>query len=453
MNTTIIIRQIKEYTGAYGKAYTLLYLIGAVTILTSCVKDDLYDTPHPDRGAVVVTTDWSGKSTEADIPQAYTLRIGGREQNVSAATNVFDALLAPGGYGLTVYNSPEGISIDGNKATVNPVDLTGAIEPHPGYLFASHQDISVVADDTLHVTAPMRQYVRRLDIELTATEGDYSRVQSATATLSGVASAADMATGDRSAAAQVTNAFRQDGNKFTIFFRLLNAAMAFIFKHLSLSGTTDTLEREEHLTIPYKAIREGVLNSLTHRSYKEAGGSVGIAIYDDRVEIENPGTFPPDWDAEKMRSEHESKPQNPLLANVLYKRKVLESWGRGIGLMMSECRKAGLPEPEYRIWADSVTLIFKCEVTNRPSTDQAPTKYRPSTDQVLALVKILNERELSVKEIMEALELNHRPTFRTNYLHPALNEGYVIPLYPEQPSHPKQKYRLTEKGLELLKQQ
>lgn len=146
MNTTTIIRQIKEYMGAYGKAYTLLYLIGAVTILTSCVKDDLYDTPHPDRGAVVVTTDWSGKSTEADIPQAYTLRIGGREQNVSAATNVFDALLAPGGYGLTVYNSPEGISIDGNKATVNPVDLTGAIEPHPGYLFASHQDISVVSD-------------------------------------------------------------------------------------------------------------------------------------------------------------------------------------------------------------------------------------------------------------------------------------------------------------------
>ena len=107
------------------------------------------------------------------------------------------------------------------------------------------------------------------------------------------------------------------------FFQLLNVAMAFIFKHLSLSGTTDTLEREEHLTIPYKAIREGVVNSLTHRSYKEAGGSVGIAIYDDRVEIENSGTFPPNWDAEKMKSEHESKPQNPLLANVLYTNPVL----------------------------------------------------------------------------------------------------------------------------------
>ena len=235
------------------------------------------------------------------------------------------------------------------------------------------------------------------------------------------------------------------------FFQLLNAAMAFIFKHLSLSGTTDTLEREEHLTIPYKAIREGVLNSLAHRSYRDAGGAVSIAIYDDRVEIENPGSFPLNWDMEKMKSEHESKPQNPLIANVLYKRKVLESWGRGIGLMLSECRKANLPEPEYITNTDSVRLIFRYEPIGRPSTDQAPTKHRPSTDQVFALMKVLEDKELSVKEMMEGLGLNHRPTFRTNYLHPALNEGYVTPLYPEQPSHPKQKYRLTDKGKSSLK--
>ena len=75
-----------------------------------------------------------------------------------------------------------------------------------------------------------------------------------------------------------------------------------------------------------------------------------------------------------MKSEHESKPQNPLIANVLYKRKVLESWGRGIGLMLSECRKANLPEPEYVTDADSVRLIFRHEPINRPSTDQVPTK-------------------------------------------------------------------------------
>lgn len=65
-----------------------------------------------------------------------------------------------------------------------------------------------------------------------------------------------------------------------------------LYLHLSLSGTTEGLEREEHLTIPYKAKWEGVVNSLCHRQLRTPSGSVGIAIYDDRVEIENPGTFP-----------------------------------------------------------------------------------------------------------------------------------------------------------------
>ena len=149
-------------------------------------------------------------------------------------------------------------------------------------------------------------------------------------------------------------------------FQLLDAAMAFIFKHLSMSGTTETLEREEHLEIPYKAIREAVINSLCHRSYRDAGGSVAIAVYDDRLEIENPGSFPSGWDM-ASRSEHGSKPRNPLIADTLYIRKVLESWGRGINLIIDECQKAGLPEPEYRITADEVKLIFRYKPTGQPA--------------------------------------------------------------------------------------
>ena len=129
-----------------------------------------------------------------------------------------------GSYEFLACNKDVNILEDaGSAATVRlrvPTEQ-GKITAEQGYAYSSSVTGTVMTDDTLHVTAPMRQYVRRLDIELTATEGDYSRVQSATATLSGVASAADMATGDRSVAAQVTNAFRQDDNKFTIFFRLL----------------------------------------------------------------------------------------------------------------------------------------------------------------------------------------------------------------------------------------
>ena len=192
----------------------------AAISLASCVKDELYNTPHPDSGAVVVTADWSDRNSDADIPQTYILSIDGQEQEVSGETNVLNRLLSAGKYTLAAYNKPDQVTVANNTASVNATSAKH-INPMPGYLFASVQDINVVADDTLRVTARMKQLIRRLNLELTATEGDYSRVQSATATLSGVASVADMATGERSAAAQVTNTFRQDGNKFTLLFRLL----------------------------------------------------------------------------------------------------------------------------------------------------------------------------------------------------------------------------------------
>ena len=228
-------------------------------------------------------------------------------------------------------------------------------------------------------------------------------------------------------------------------FQLLDAAMAFIFKHLSMSGTTETLEREEHLEIPYKAIREAVINSLCHRSYRDAGGSVAIAVYDDRLEIENPGSFPSGWDMARIRSEHGSKPRNPLIADTLYIRKVLESWGRGINLIIDECQKAGLPEPEYRITADEVKLIFRYKPAGQPTGQ--PTK------QVASLIKCLDGQTLSVREIMEFLALKGRDNFLKSYLYPALQDNLITQTHPEQANHPDQKYRLTDKGLDLLKKQ
>ncbi len=197
----------------------------AATLFASCVKDELHDTPHPDRGAVAVTADWGGRSGEAAVPQRYVLRIGGQEQEAGGGTSVFAQLLPPGKHTLAVYNRPEHITVTGNTASVSATPQGGAA-PQPGYLFASVQDISVRADDTLRVTAAMKQLVRRLDLELTATEGDYSRVRAATATLSGAASAVDIVTGGRSVPAHTTAAFTQEGNRFTLFFRLAGIVKA-----------------------------------------------------------------------------------------------------------------------------------------------------------------------------------------------------------------------------------
>lgn len=216
-----------------------------LTLIISCSKGKPHQTPHPDQGAVVVTADWRGKSNEADIPLKYVLRIADVKQEVSGEQNTLKQLLDPGQYSLAVYNTPEHIAVDGNVASMEK-SSAGDIDPAPSYLFASLQEISVLADDSLRVTAPMKQLVRRLDLELTATEGDYSRVQSATATLSGVASAVDIETGERSGAATVTETFTQDGQTFSLSFRLLgivpNESQTLVVNITYADGETQRIE-------------------------------------------------------------------------------------------------------------------------------------------------------------------------------------------------------------------
>lgn len=62
-------------------------------------------------------------------------------------------------------------------------------------------------------------------------------------------------------------------------------------------------------------------------------------------------------------------------------------------------------------------------------------------DQVQALLDCLGDKELSTKELMALLGLKHRPTFRNNYLGPALASGLVEMTIPEVPNSRKQKYR------------
>ena len=238
-------------------------------------------------------------------------------------------------------------------------------------------------------------------------------------------------------------------------FELLDVAMAFFFKHLLLSGKVEKLYRDEELTIPYKALRESCINSFSHRLYHKPGSSVSIAIYDDRVEITNSGTFPEDMTLERLLGPHDSEPQNPIIANVLYKSKVLESWGRGIGLMISECRRVGLPDPEFHSDGAFVQVVFRyvrdTVGQNFTVTPQLPHSCPTVSPQVKKVLVAIDGNTCSAKEIMESMGLKDKSNFLENYLYPAIGLKLVEPLYPEQPKHPKQKYNLTEKGKTLLK--
>jgi ATP-dependent DNA helicase RecG len=83
-----------------------------------------------------------------------------------------------------------------------------------------------------------------------------------------------------------------------------------------------------------------------------------LAIYDDRLEIWSDGTLPFGLKIEDLKRDHLSRPRNPLIAEVFYRRGLIERWGRGTQKIVELCVQAGHPEPEFIEQAGAVGVRF-----------------------------------------------------------------------------------------------
>ena len=101
-------------------------------------------------------------------------------------------------------------------------------------------------------------------------------------------------------------------------------------------------------------------------------------------------------------------------------------------------------------WKEQLNLATPQAPHKHPtSTGQAQVELQVCNPNIIRLLRVVGEGELSVKKIMEGLELKDRKNVLNLYLNPAVSDGYVRMLYPNSPRHPRQKYLLTEKGLAL----
>lgn len=207
--------------------YIPILAAAATALLTaSCVKDTLYNTPHPNHGKITVTADWSARGEGIDIPATWTIAMGDYTGTETAATHAPDHLFAPGSYTLVAWNPAEGITVSGTTATVAPASgsqTTGTfIDNAPGWFFTHAEQVSIEKDTDYPFTAAMRQQVRELQLELEVTQGRPELIQSVTATLSGIAGAFDMARGQTTGEpASTVFSFTRDGSRLTADARLL----------------------------------------------------------------------------------------------------------------------------------------------------------------------------------------------------------------------------------------
>jgi len=114
-------------------------------------------------------------------------------------------------------------------------------------------------------------------------------------------------------------------------FRLLTSAERFMREHLPIAGRIipNLFAREDDPLYPPAALREALANAFCHRDYSIGGGSVAVAIYDDRLEITSSGGLHFGLTTQDLFRQHDSLPWNPLIAKVLYLRGIIETWGRG----------------------------------------------------------------------------------------------------------------------------
>lgn len=130
----------------------------------------------------------------------------------------------------------------------------------------------------------------------------------------------------------------------------LNEVTPFLLKHLSVTSRMEGMYRKDELEVPITALRECCANALAHMDWRKTA-SVGVAIYDDRIEIENAGMLPEEIPANQLTygsrilATHTSEPPNETIARAMYYSGVIEHWGRGLSMIFEECKRAGLPQP------------------------------------------------------------------------------------------------------------
>jgi ATP-dependent DNA helicase RecG len=126
----------------------------------------------------------------------------------------------------------------------------------------------------------------------------------------------------------------------------LEEAIKFIQRNTSLSSEIKELGRKDIPQYPLVALREAIVNAIVHADYAMKGVYISIAIFDERIEITNPGGLPFGFTIEKALA-GSSRIRNRVIAKVFYHMKWVEQWGSGLRRIIKECAQRDLEEPKF----------------------------------------------------------------------------------------------------------
>lgn len=215
--------------------------------------------------------------------------------------------------------------------------------------------------------------------------------------------------------------------------RAIEEAIAFVQKHSLHGAEIGPIRRVERWNLPPVAVREAVINAVAHTDYAQRGAPLRISIFDDRLEVENPGLLPFGLTIEDL-PRGVSKLRNRVIGRVFHVLGLIEQWGSGIQRMTAACREAGLAAPVF----EELATRFRVTI----ATDRVSPAVLDETDRAI-LESLGDERGMATREIAERIDLSPRST-RTR-LARLVGRGLVCEIG-TGPQDPQRRYYLAEKA-------
>lgn len=240
--------------------------------------------------------------------------------------------------------------------------------------------------------------------------------------------------------------------------RAINEVPKFIRRNTKMAGKFGAMKRRDIPEYPVDGVREALTNALVHANYEVSGTRIFVAIYDDKLEIQNPGTMLPGMSIEQFKA-GVSRIRNPLIARVFGALKLVEEWGSGYKRIKEACQHGGYPEPQW----EELGTVLRVTFFPHPEVVTSGTKSGPSRDQVgtksalsqypdLEMQKLLEfcRQPRFISEMLALLSWQNRTKFRRKFVYPLIEKGLLEMTIPDKPNSRLQKYIITQAGIELL---
>jgi predicted HTH transcriptional regulator len=195
---------------------------------------------------------------------------------------------------------------------------------------------------------------------------------------------------------------------------VLEPIIAFIRRHTSMAAEIGETRRKDIPQYPPAVVREAIVNALLHTDYSIKGASIQIAIFEDRIEITNPGCLPFGLSFEAALSGI-SQLRNRVIGRVFRELNLIEQWGSGLGRMLNICAQQGIPLPKFEELGNffRTTLYHGANKSVRVEEWQKP---------VIEYLKI--HKEISPKKAQELWKVTSRTA--SSRLKKMCEEGVLV---------------------------